>query len=200
MAWNISGTYFETCSCNVICPCITTPSLGPADYDHCSFAMAFQIDQGDIEGLDVSGRKVIFAGTTPAVMSDGGWKVALLIDDGASDEATGALGKVFGGQAGGPPGALAPLVAEVLGVERVPISFTNDGTRHSVQAGSMVDMEIEDFVPPGMSDAMKIVGAGHPVASTLTVARAKQAKVSAFGLEWDNTGQNGHAAPFDWSA
>ena len=40
----------------------------------------------------------------------------------------------------------------------------------------------------------------HPANSTLTIARAARSRVSAFGMEWDNSGKNGHSAPFSWSA
>jgi hypothetical protein len=36
--------------------------------------------------------------------------------------------------------------------------------------------------------------------SCLTIAQATRSRVSAFGLEFDNTGKNGHAAPFSWAA
>ena len=44
-------------------------------------------------------------------------------------------------------GALAPLVGEVLGVERVPIEVIGDGLRHSVRVGDAIEFEIEDIVP-----------------------------------------------------
>jgi hypothetical protein len=28
MGWTIAGSYFETCSCDVVCPCATLLSLG----------------------------------------------------------------------------------------------------------------------------------------------------------------------------
>ena len=34
MAWQIAGTYFETCSCDVACPCTASLALG-ADNDYC---------------------------------------------------------------------------------------------------------------------------------------------------------------------
>ena len=28
MSWNLSGSYFESCSCDVVCPCTASLSLG----------------------------------------------------------------------------------------------------------------------------------------------------------------------------
>ena len=46
--------------------------------------------------------------------------------------------------------ALAPLVGEMLGVERAPIEVVDDGLRHSVRIGDAIDFEIEDIVPFGV--------------------------------------------------
>ena len=51
-------------------------------------------------------------------MTDGNWRLGVFIDERATDEQADKLIKVFGGQLGGPMGALAPLVGEMLGVER----------------------------------------------------------------------------------
>lgn len=198
MAWNIEGTYFENCNCDVICPCISSPAMGPADNETCDVLLAFHVDSGAVEGTDVSGRTVVMVAQAPAVMSSGNWKAGLVIDNQATEEQAEALGRVFGGQLGGPPAALSPLIGEMLGIERAPIDYRNDGTRHAVKVGEKADIVIEDFVPHGLSEPMRLTGAAHPVASTLTVARSQRGVVNAFGLSFDNTGKNGHAAPISW--
>jgi hypothetical protein len=57
VAWSIEGTYFENCSCEVPCPCTVSLDLG-ADYDRCNAVLVFQIESGEIEGVDVSGLTV----------------------------------------------------------------------------------------------------------------------------------------------
>ena len=98
--------------------------------------------------------------------------------------------------------AVHPLVGEMLGVERAPITYADAGRRHRVSVGGDIDIEVEDFVPPQTpdGDVSKLTGMLHPANSTLTIARAQRSRVKAFGMEWDNTGKNGHAAPFSWSA
>ena len=63
-------------------------------------------------------------------------------------------------------------------------------------------MEIEDFVPPlnPEGEVEKLTGMFHPANSTLTIARTTASRVNAFGLQFDNTGKNGHSAPFSWAA
>ena len=186
MAWNLEGTYFETCSCEVVCPCTASLSLG-ADYDRCRVALVFNITKGDVEGTDVSGLALVAVADTPKVMTDGNWKLGVFIDDKASDEQAEKLGAVFGGQLGGPMEALGPLIGENLGVERASIEIHEDGLRHSVKIGDAVDFEIEDIVSFGVEtgEPARLVGIFHPAGPELTIAKATHAHVNAFGIEYE---------------
>ena len=202
MAWQLEGTYFENCSCDMVCPCTTSGLTMPADYDRCRLVLAFHVDSGDIEGIDVSGLNVAVLADTPQLMSDGNWRVGLFMDEAASQEQAEALGAVFGGQKGGPMEIVAPLVGENLGMEVAPIEYADDGRRHRLKIGDLVDIEVEDFVPlqTPEGEVSKLTGMFHHANSTLTIARATRSRVSAFGLEFSNEGKNGHSAPFSWSA
>src|SRR5689334_5474944 len=138
-----------------MCPCNMSFDHG-ATYDYCRVTLVFNITEGQIEGTDVGGLKVAAIADTPKVMTDGNWRLGMFIDENASDEQADLLGKVFGGQLGGPMAALGPLVGEVLGVERVPIEVVDDGLRHSVRIGSVIDFEIEDIVPFGKEDGQPV--------------------------------------------
>ena len=83
-------------------------------------------------------------------MTEGNWRLGVFVDDQASDEQFDKLVEVFSGQLGGPMAALAPLVGEMLGVERAAIEISDDGLRHSVRVGDGIDFEIEDIVPFGV--------------------------------------------------
>src|SRR5689334_20756179 len=149
MAWKIEGTYFETCSCELVCPCTASLALG-ASYDRCKVTLVFHVQTGEVDGTDVGGLTVAALADTPKVMTDGDWKLGVFIDSAASDEQAEKLGAVFSGQLGGPMAALGPLVGESLGVERAPIEVREDGLKHSVKIGDAVDFEIEDVVPFGV--------------------------------------------------
>ena len=199
MAWKIKGSYFETCSCDLICPCNASFDHG-ATYDFCRVTLIFNIKEGEIEGTDVGGVKVAVIADTPKVMTEGNWKLGMFVDEGATDEQVEKLTAVFGGQLGGPMEALSPLVGEMLGVERAAIDVTEDGLRHSVKIGDAIDFEIEDIVPFGIEtgEPVKLVGVFHPVGSTLTAAEAQRSKISAFGIEYE--GKTGLSSEFSWAA
>lgn len=199
MSWEISGTYFENCSCDSACPCATSGFTQPSDQDYCHAALVFHIDRGQIEGVDVAGHTVALVGDAPKMMADGGWVVGLFLDDGVSDEQADALGTVFGGQAGGPLGALAPLIGEVRGIERAAVTYTSEGLRHSVKIGDALDVEVQDIVQAGSNKPVELHGMTATPVPDVAVGTATRASVNAFGMEWDNTGKNAFSGPFSWS-
>ena len=186
MAWKLTGSYFETCSCDVICPCTASLSLG-ATLERCRVVLVFRIREGEVEGVDVGGLTVAAVADTPKVMTDGNWRLGVFLDGAASDEQADKLGAVFSGALGGPMEALGPLVGENLGVERQPIEVHEDGLRHSIRIGDAVDFEIEDIVPFGVETGQpaKLTGIFHPAGSDLTVARAVRSRIDAFGVAYE---------------
>lgn len=200
MAWNLKGTYFETCSCEVVCPCTASLALG-ADYDRCRVTLVFNVAQGDVEGTDVGGLTVAAIADTPKVMTDGNWRLGVFIDAAATDVQAEKLGAVFGGQLGGPMEMLAPLVSESLGVVRAVIEVREEGLRHSVKIGDVIDFEIEDVVPFGVEsgEPARLVGIFHPAGSELTISRATRSRINAFGIEYE--GKAGFSSSqFSWAA
>jgi hypothetical protein len=174
----------------------------PADYERCRLVLVFHIDSGAVDDVDVSNLTVAVLADTPPLMADGNWRVGVFMDAAASQEQAEKLGAVFAGQLGGPMAMLAPLISEMLGVQVAPIEHVEDGRRHRVRISDDVDITVEDFVPPQTPDGPveKLTGMFHPANSTLTIARATASRVNAFGLQFDNTGKNGHSAPFSWAA
>ena len=200
MAWKLDGTYFETCSCEVVCPCTASMSNG-AHYDRCQVTLVFHVTDGEVEGTDVSGLTVAAIADTPKVMTEGNWRLGVFIDAAASDEQAEKLGAVFGGQLGGPMEALGPLIGEQLGVERAPIEVREEGLRHSVKIGDAIDFEVEDIVPFGVEsgEPARLTGIFHPVGSELTISRATRSRISAFGIEYE--GKSGFSnSSFSWAA
>jgi hypothetical protein len=200
MAWRIEGSYFETCSCDVVCPCTASLSYG-ATNDYCRVVLVFHVKDGDVEGVDVSGLTVAAVADTPKVMTDGNWRIGVFIDAAASDEQAEKLGGVFSGALGGPMEALGPLIGENLGVERAPIEVKEDGLHHSVRIGDAVDFEIEDIVPFGVEsgEAAKLVGIFHPAGPDLTVAHATRSRIDAFGISYDGKSAFSRSE-FAWAA
>jgi hypothetical protein len=200
MAWNLAGSYVETCSCELMCPCNLSFDHG-ATYDFCRVTLVFTIREGQVDGTDIAGRRVVLVADAPKVMTEGNWRVGVYVDAEASDEQLDRLVKVFSGQLGGPMGALAPLIGEVLGVERATIEVDDDGLLHRVRVGDTIDFEIEDVVPFGVEtgEPVRFQGMFHPVASDLTMAEARRTRINAFGISYE--GRTGlSTSEFSWAA
>ena len=199
MSWRIAGSYFETCSCDVVCPCTASLSLG-ATHDYCRVVLVFDVTDGEVEGVDVSGLTVAAIADTPKVMTDGNWRLGVFIDADASDEQADKLGGVFSGALGGPMEALGPLVGENLGVERASIEVREKGLTHSVKIGDSVDFEIEDVVPFGVESGQpaRLTGIFHPAGSELTIAHATRSRIDAFGISYE--GKSAFSHEFAWAA
>ncbi|HET8557815.1 MAG TPA: DUF1326 domain-containing protein [Gaiellaceae bacterium] len=200
MSWRIAGSYFETCSCDVVCPCSASMSFGASE-DYCRIVLVFHVREGEIEGVDVSGLTVAAIAETPKVMTEGNWRLGVFIDAAASDEQAQKLGGVFSGALGGPMEALGPLVGENLGVERAPIEVREEGLTHSVKIGDSVDFEIEDIVPFGVEsgEPVRMAGMFHPVGNELVISHATRSQIDAFGISYE--GKSGFSrSEFAWAA
>jgi hypothetical protein len=200
MAWKLEGQYFENCSCDVPCPCTVSLDLG-ADRDRCHFFLVFQVESGEVDGVDVSGLTVAAIGDTPKVMSEGNWRLGVLIDERASDEQADKLGAVFSGQLGGPMEALAPLVGEQLGAERAAMEVSHQNGTHRIKVGQDGEIEVMEVVPFGKEDGTpaRLVGIFHPAGDDFAIAKATKSNVSAFGLDFAYEGRSGFASPFAWA-
>jgi hypothetical protein len=183
-----------------MCPCNLSFDHG-ATYDFCRATLAFHIREGDVDGTDISGLRIAFIIDTPKVMTEGNWRMGIFVDEQATDEQADKLVQIFSGQLGGPMAGLAPLVGEMLGVERAKIELHDDGLRHSVRIGEAIDFEVEDIVPFGVEtgEPVRFSGMFHPVASDLTMAEAKRSRINAFGIQYE--GKTGlSTSEFSWAA
>src|SRR5687768_2791482 len=201
MGWKIEGQYFENCSCDVPCPCTVSLDLG-ADRDRCNAFLVFEVESGEIDGVDVGGLTVAAMIDTPKVMSEGNWRLGVLIDDRASDEQADKLAAVFGGQLGGPMEALGPLVSEPLGLERVRMEVSHDNGTHRIEVGDDGEVEVQEVVAFGREDGKpaRLTSIFHPAGEDLTIARATKSNLSAFGIDFSFEGGSAFANPFSWAA
>jgi len=199
MTWRLDGTYFESCSCDTVCPCTWSGFTAEATLDRCRALLAYHVDSGDIDGVDVSGLSFALFLDTPPVMSDGNWRVGVYLDDGASDAQAEQLGGVLSGQRGGPMAMLAPLIGEMLGVEKATITYSDYGPGHRVTIGDDIDLGVKDFAAGDNLAPVQLTNVVHPSNSTLAVAPAEAVRLSTFGIDWGREGQSGFSAPFSWA-
>jgi hypothetical protein len=195
--WELKGSYFETCNCEVECPCIFTSDPSHGD---CTVIVTWHIDEGKFNGLNLGGLNVAGVFHAPGNMLKTKWRVALYLDDGASKDQAGALTKIFAGQAGGVPGQLASFIGEVAGVKNAKIEYAARGKTRSVKIAGIAEAEIEAIEGQGGAEVQI---QNHPVAvspgNVGVVARSKKFSVHDLGFEIELSNRTGLFAPFKYS-
>ena len=157
MTWSLKGTYFESCNCDVACPCIF---LSPPTEDECTALVGWHIEDGTDEGVSLSGLNVALAVHSPGHMATTPWNVAVYVDERADEAQNASLMKIFGGQGGGHPAQLASFIGEIVGVRSVPITFTVNGGKRALNIPDIADVEIEQMA--GQGDGPVTI-TGHPL-------------------------------------
>jgi hypothetical protein len=201
-SWQVTGQYYETCSCDYVCPCIigqmaVTPTKGS-----CTFAMAFQIERGTYGAASLDGLGFIVLGLTPDAMGKGNWSVGVIADERANPQQLEAITAIASGSAGGPIAGIAGLVGKFLGVRSAPIRFERSGVKWAVKASNLVDMSAEGAlgINPNITEPLYLDNTGHPANDRLALCHASKSHVDALGLAWNDVSgkNNGHFAPFNW--
>lgn len=200
--WHIEGQYMETCNCTFICPCIGTNLTATPTEGDCKAAIAMKVDRGEKDGVSLDGLAFVVLMHSPGAMADGDIKVGLIIDNRANEAQTEAITAIATGAAGGPMAALGPLVSEVAGIEKRPVSFEVDGLSYAVSAGELVDQSLDGVASVTREgEAIHVDNTCHPVSARLALAKARTSSFHAFGIDWEDSSgtRNGHFAPFSWA-
>ena len=56
--WRVTGSYFEGCNCDAICPCRRIDGMvgGRSTHGVCFGVLTWRVDEGEAQGLDLSGH------------------------------------------------------------------------------------------------------------------------------------------------
>ncbi len=191
VVYDLQGTLLEACSCGVLCPCWIGED---PDGGSCDAFVAYHFDAGTVRGIDVGGLSIVNVVHIPGnVLTPASWRVAMFVDERATDEQLQALVDAYGGKLGGPLADLAGLVAEVLDVRRARI-------RHEIRDGAGT-LEVDDIVSAEMAPYRGADGSTttlrDSVFSTVPGSPAYVSKASRntvnlpqFGMVWSFEGRN----------
>jgi len=172
MGYQLEGRLLEVCDCNVLCPCWIGED---PDGGTCEAALAYQIDQGTIEGIDVSGLAISSIAHIPGNILQGNITGVFFVDDRATPEQEEALVKVWTGKLGGPMADLAQLYGDVR-FERAPITFTVEEGKGTLRIGSVVEAEMQPYKGP----TGEVTTLNESVFSTIPGSPAFVAKASTY--------------------
>lgn len=200
MAWNITGTMIEFCSCKAMCPCWLGPDTQP-DKGWCSGAIAYEIQRGSVDGLDVSGCKAVLAAEWPGNFFGGKGKARLYVDQNASPEQRRVLEAVFTGKKGGLfEGLMGAVISSWLPAKTVPIE---------IRRGETISVSLGDFGRATLAPFKDQGGKAATVQGTAAQGAFQSASMelaSAKGTRWTDPelrrweGDSGTIHAVSWSA
>jgi hypothetical protein len=194
--YSLTGTMIEACSCDVLCPCWIGEDPDRGD---CRAFISYHIDEGRIQGLDVSGLSVVAVTYIPGNVLAGNWQIVVLVDDRAKPEQRDALVAALGGQLGGPLADLAQLHGAIKGVESVPLSHEVRGGVGTLTIPGKVEAVMEPYRGPDgavttLRDSIFSTVPGSP--AWISKASLHRVTLPDYGMEWEFEGRN--AIQSDW--
>jgi hypothetical protein len=196
--WRIKGRYYEACNCAHGCPCNFN---GFPTHGKCEATVAFAVDEGERDGVDLAGVKVGTAVMWPRAIHDGNGKMAVFIDA-ASDEQREAIVKIITAEDGGMPWEiLATTISDIRGPFFERIEIEDNGTDSKWRVGDKVAVEMETHKNPVTGEPNEV----HTVIPNGFLFRdglacnTKANRASVEDISFDHSGNNAYYSHVEWS-
>src|SRR5579864_3751932 len=109
-SWRIEGEYFESCNCELLCPCLLSHAQARPTEGHCDVVLGIHINQGVYGKVDISRLNAVQPMMTPGAMAKGNGTLAVYVDSRGNEAQRAALEAIFTGAAGGPPSLFGPMI------------------------------------------------------------------------------------------
>jgi hypothetical protein len=197
----LRGTYFESCTCETICPCLLL--LDPTE-GYCKAILGWDIEKGRVAGVDVSGLRVAMWLNAPQNLLKGQFEMAVYIDERASRSQFNALRDAYHGIHGGHLGVIASLgkgeeggPREYLPTRSAKIQMTQQSPNRHLLIEGVLENKMEQL---GGASGRPVVLHDMPLAVAppfpVTVSRATTATFTDHGITHSWEGGNGLSSPF----
>ena len=138
MSWRISGSYFESCNCDAICPCrkIDGAPGGRSTHGECLGVLSWLIEEGDADGVGLDGLPVAMATRYSDDEEGSPWSWILYVDANATEEQREAIEAIYSGRLGGDAEKHFPWAwkaSELVAVRPVEIEVEHSRRRQFLQ-------------------------------------------------------------------
>jgi hypothetical protein len=200
MGYKLEGRLLEVCNCRVLCPCWIGED---PDFGTCDSIMAWRMDKGSINGVDVAGVTFAICVFIPGNVLAGNWRAVAYVDDKMTPEQEEAVLGVYTGKLGGPVAELVKLIGEIVDVRRVPIVFDVDGGKGTVQIGDKASavMEAYEGAMGGTTTLSNTIFSTVPGAPVfVSKALSYKSDHPEIGIERDLSGHNALQSTFMFEA
>jgi hypothetical protein len=200
-AWELSGTYLESCNCEAICPCrrIGGRAGGRSTSGTCLGALSWAITAGSLGDLDLAGLNTVLASHYEDDEPGSPWEFHLYVDQRGSDEQRQALEGIFLGRFGGTPQRQFPWAykpSTVLGVHAAPIEIDHTPGRGWFSVPGRVTVRVREPVADQETVTCLIPG-HHREGRELTV---DELRVDAAPLAFEFSERCAYESTFSYSS
>ena len=202
--WSAKGDWFDVCKCGIPCPCYFAQL---PTYGDCEGVLAWHIREGNYGEVPLAGLNVIALGAfTGNIWAGAKVTMGIYMDERANESQRAALQMIFGGKAGGWPALFANVIAEVRGIEYVPIEFevADDLASWRAEIPGRVVANAEALSGPTSVPGKRVqvhnpAGAEVGPGTIATQGTATADRAEGFGFKWDWPGRSSKHMRFDWS-
>ena len=148
-AWHVSGSYFEACNCDPVCPCRRIDGVGGGRSTHgvCMGVLSWMIEEGAVGEVDLGGLAAALAIRYSDDEAGSPWTWVLYVPEEATGEQQAALEALFSGELGGDalthfPWAWKPSIR--LATRPAAIEVDHTPRRQRLRVRDWVEVRIRD--------------------------------------------------------
>jgi hypothetical protein len=194
-SWQLDGEYFESCNCELLCPCLLVKGSKPTE-GHCDVVVAFHIKSGIYGNTDLSGLNAVTVIYTPGIMTEGKWTMGSYVDERANDARRSRRFSLRRPAARSPASLRSSRIA--LPARSAAISFVSEGTTRRLSIKNVTEVTVEG-VAGANGEQVWFDNVAHFASKQLAAAKSTLSHFKDQGLSFENTGRNGHFADIHWS-
>ena len=195
--WKVSGTYYEVCNCEAVCPCrrFGEKEGGRSTYGFCDFALSWRVTAGQADDADLTNLCAVLAGSYNDDEPGSPWRVIIYVDEKGDAQQQQALADIFLGRAGGGTQQnFATAIGEVFAIRAAKIDLEHSANQERMEVKGFVSAATAQANLTDLPVSCGIPGHDRPGQEIIT----DHFWVDDENLTWEVNGRCGFATDFSY--